>query len=588
MMRALDKHGPDGNANWHSDSIAFGHQAMHITPESKHERLPLHHAPSGIALTCEARLDNRDDLMRALGTPTAPTPSDAELILAAYLKWGTSCAERLIGEFAIAIWDAREQRLHCLTDPMGVRPLYYVSAAEKFVAFASEIEALLGILERPEIDERRLAMLGLSAMTFFLEPQRTPFRQIRRVPAATVMTFDTAGITQREYWRPDPEKRLTFTSDEACAEAFQDVFSAAVAPRLRTAEPPTALLSGGLDSSAIVGMASHIGVGTNQALSTLSIVPEPSAQGLVADERDWIDLFRGQADLHMTEVSANGAGPFDHQEGLVRSGSLCTYGFQHFMYTALARAARQNGSRVLLDGYGGELSASVYTEGYPAELALHGRFRQMIHELRHLNPERRISARAIKTQVLRPFVPLGLLKWRNRNKWQDRAPSYPLRPEYLNDVLGPDTADIRDRIARLRLTAPDHRKNMARRILLARQDARQRSHAGFIGYETVSFTYPYLDRRVMEFSLAVDGRFKRLDGQSRRLIRLGTKGLIPDEVRKRTSKAPFCPDYHLRYSRQKDRARELFRGMASAPGIAQIIDFGAVFSKLAQYDYDGW
>lgn len=582
MMRALRKHGPDGSATWHDGPAALGHQVMHTTPESMRESLPLHHAPSGVALTAAARLDNRQELTRALGLASNQAPGDCELILEAYLKWGTGCVDRLIGEFAVAIWDPRERRLCCFTDPMGIRPLYYARAPGKCIAFATELQPLLRITGRPAIDQRRLAMLGLSAMTVYLEPDRTAFENVHRIPAATVVSFGFDGerMSSKEYWRPDTRRRLDFKSELECTEAFQDVFAVAVGARLRSATSPAALLSGGLDSSTIVGMASGLLAGNNEKLKTLSIVPEPSAQGQVTDEREWIDLFSDRPNLEMHEVAAPGAGPFDHVEELVETGSLCSFGFQHFMYSAVARAARNQGCRVLLDGYGGELSASADPEGYLAELFLRGRFGRMIAELKQAQPQRETLARKFKSQILRPLVPFRVLKWLNRQDTPDRAPSYPVRREFIDDVLGRETEDIVDRLSRLLVTTPDHRKNMARRILLARQDARQRSHAGYIGYEDVRLTYPYLDRRVLEFALAVDGRFKQRNGESRCLIRSGAKGLIPDAVRTRTSKAPFCPDYHLRYARQKDQARLIFKEMAAVSSLEQMVDFKRVFSVL--------
>jgi asparagine synthase (glutamine-hydrolysing) len=422
-------------------------------------------------------------------------------------------------------------------------------------------------------------MLGLSAMTVYLEPDRTCFEDIRRIPAATVMTFDGTRMSSREYWRPDARRRMTFRSDSECAEAFRDVFSSAVKARLRSTNP-AALLSGGLDSSAIVGMAGRMLATGDRTLRTLSIVPEPSAEGQVIDEREWIEFFREIPNLRMEAVSAPGAGPFDNINELVKTGTLLSYGFQHFMYSALARAANRHGCRVLLDGYGGELSASVYPEGYLAELLLTGQIGRMVKELKLAPPGQAPLARKFKSQILRPLAPFRLLKWLNRQNRPDRAPSYPLRAEFIDDILGQEIEDIADRLSRLLATAPDHRKNMAARILLARDDARQRSHAGFIGYEGVRFSYPYLDRRVLEFGLAIDGRYKYNAGQSRFLIRSASRGFVPEAIRTRTSKAPFCPDYHLRYSRQKDLALRQLKAMANSSGLKPYVDFERVFSAI--------
>jgi asparagine synthetase B (glutamine-hydrolysing) len=121
---------------------------------------------------------------------------------------------------------------------------------------------------------------------------------------------------------------------------------------------------------------------------------------------------------------------------------------------------------------------------------------------------------------------------------------------------------------------------MAAEILLERNDIRQRSHAGFVGFEHARFCYPFLDRRVLEFALAVDGRFKQREGRGRRLLRLGMQGLVPAEILARSDKVPFCPDYHLRYERVRAAAAERLKTFAGAGELGGIVDFGKVLRAL--------
>ena len=208
MMLALQMHGPDGRGSWKDDHIGLGHQMMHITPESLDEQLPLHHAESRVALTANARLDNREELLESLGMSSGQSPTDSLIALTAYLHWGTALVDHLIGEFAMAIWDARTQQLHCITDPMGIRPFFYTEAPGQYFAFASEIEPLLSIEDRPaELNQRRLAMLGLSALSVYLEPEATCFKNIYRLPAASLLTVSRSGKSLREYWSPDHRQK---------------------------------------------------------------------------------------------------------------------------------------------------------------------------------------------------------------------------------------------------------------------------------------------------------------------------------------------------------------------------------------------
>ena len=587
MIGALAAHGPDGHDQWHDGSVALGHQMMHITPESSDETLPLHHSARGITLTADARLDNRDELKRAMGSEASRLQTDSSLILSAYQKWGISCVDRFVGEFNIAIWDAKKRHLQCITDPMGIRPLYYRKLENGCFAFASEIRPLLNIAKSSPINQRRIALLGVSALTGFLETTRTGFEDIYRIPAATVLTVSGSGIQTSEYWRPDPNKRLHFKSDEECAEAFREVFFESITARLRSAKPVGALLSGGLDSSAIVGAASRILNGENKSLVTLSSLPEPTAQGQVTDEAAYIDLCRGYNNLQMIDVRAIGHGPFDNVEELVKTGSLGSYGFQHYMYTALVGAGRKQGVRLLLDGYGGELSASAYVRGYFSELLLRGKLGTLFKELKALSTDGRIRANSVKRNVLRPLVPFRILQAMNRHEKFESMVEYPVRKEFIRDVLGNDLEDINDQLLKLLIQAPDHRRNMVQSIFLARQDLRQRSHAGFMGYADMQFTYPYLDKRVLEFTLAIDGKFKLESGRDRRLIRMASRDLVPDTVRQRTSKAAFCPDYHLRYSKQIAGAADKIKELSQNADLSKVIDFQMLSSAVGhQHDYD--
>ena len=580
-MRALKKHGPDGSGRWRDKSISLGHQMMHITPESLDEYLPLHHGESQVSLTADARLDNREELLSSLGISPAQSPPDSVLILNAYQKWGKSCVDHLVGEFVIAIWDAHAQCLHCITDPMGIRPLFYTEVTDRYFAFASEIEPLLGINDRPaELNQRRLAMLGVSAFSVYLESESTCFENIYRIPAASVLTASRAGKTIREYWAPDYKKQLHIKTDSECKEAFQEVFGKAIKARLRSAFPVASLLSGGLDSSAIVSTASRALAKENRRLVTLSSVPMPSARGRVVDELAFINLLGGVENLDMQLVSAADSRLFDDAEETVASASLCSYSYQGFLYKALIERAKDKNARVILDGDGGELSASCYTRGYLAELLLAARWKTLAAELKRLSLDQSIHFSVIRNHILRPLLPYPALKLLGRHQTFKNLFEYPVLGGFVQDTLGQETAQIKDQVYRLGKEYPNHRRNMVADIQNERNDIRMRSHAGFSNYQDVQFSYPFLDKRVLEFCLAVDGRFKYKEGVDRRLLRLGMEGQLPGEILSRTSKAPFSPDYLNRYQAEKASILDTISAFSESDKINTIVDFNKVFSAL--------
>ena len=197
MTRALAHRGPDGHGTWCGSRVSLGQRMLHTTPESLRDKQPLLRLHSGLTLVADARIDNREELRAALRIAREPAPTDGELIALAYEHWGPRCAERLIGDFAFAIWDERAQTLFCARDPMGVKPLYYVRDADRF-AFASELKALLVV---PGID----STIDPEQIALFIgwhheDRTRTVYRSLMRLPAAHILQVSPERTICQRYW----------------------------------------------------------------------------------------------------------------------------------------------------------------------------------------------------------------------------------------------------------------------------------------------------------------------------------------------------------------------------------------------------
>src|SRR4028118_649697 len=142
MVDTLAHRGPDGADVWCEESVGLGHRMLWTTPESLLEKLPLVDQTGNLVITADARIDNRDELIEVLGLTDHPAEkiTDSQLILAAYERWGDRCPEYLLGDFAFAIWDRRQQQLFCARDHMGVKPFYYYHS-DRLLVFASEIRS---------------------------------------------------------------------------------------------------------------------------------------------------------------------------------------------------------------------------------------------------------------------------------------------------------------------------------------------------------------------------------------------------------------------------------------------------------------
>src|SRR5579872_6431713 len=268
MLANLRHRGPDAHAAWHNNSIEFGHVMLYVTPESLSEVLPL--VRENCAITCDARIDNRRELMQMLASDLdSVQPADSELILAAYRQWGQSCVDRLLGDFAFAIWDGARQELFCASDPMGVKSLYYHLTSQAYF-FASEVKALVSLPEVP----RRLNELRVAEylVTLFEDRSGTFYEGILRLPGGHVMVVGREKASVRQYWQLDYTRELRLGSDQEYVEGFLDVFTEAVRCRTRSAFPVGSALSGGLDSSSVACVARNLRPAGARPLDTFSLI----------------------------------------------------------------------------------------------------------------------------------------------------------------------------------------------------------------------------------------------------------------------------------------------------------------------------
>ena len=181
--------------------------------------------------------------------------SDTEVLLQAYLEWGTECLQYLNGMFAFAIWDDRQRKLFCARDRMGIKPFYY-SLTERDFLFASEIKAILPMLDKqPNLNEG--VMYDYLAAGWLDHTQETFFEGVVKLPPGHYMTVDKGRASLAPYWQLT--RHDTFSRDFAeNVEQFMNLFENSIALQMRSDVAVGCCLSGGMDSSAIVGVAAPL------------------------------------------------------------------------------------------------------------------------------------------------------------------------------------------------------------------------------------------------------------------------------------------------------------------------------------------
>ena len=259
QMNALIHRGPDGSGRLVNDQAALGMRRLAIIDLAGGDQ-PMHSRDGAQHLVFNGEIYNYRELRRelqALGH-SFDTDSDTEVMLRGIEQWGVrGCVERLNGMFTFAVWHSAEQRLTLVRDRLGIKPLYVYADAERLV-FGSEIKA---ILQHPDVP-RELDPHGLANFLTFghaLAPQ-TMFRSIRKLRPAHLLEWSAASDEVREtrYWDVPLAPIHTMNEAAAAAECYERLREA-VRLQLISDVPLGAFLSGGLDSSIIVGLMTRLG-----------------------------------------------------------------------------------------------------------------------------------------------------------------------------------------------------------------------------------------------------------------------------------------------------------------------------------------
>ncbi len=250
MASALEHRGPDANGLWVNDhhSLGLAHTRLSIIDLTPAANQPLFNETKSLSLVCNGEIYNHKELRAGLEAKghRFKTNSDSEVILHLYEDLGENCVNHLKGMFAFAIFDEKTRELFCCRDRFGKKPFFYSETPDGF-AFASEIPSLLSHPHvNRTIDPTAVGLYLLRNLRHIPDPY-TIFQHIRRLPPGHLLKVKNGHIEQiRPYWHPSFETRA-FSQDD-----LLQVLDQSVARRMVADVEVAALLSGGVDSSAIV------------------------------------------------------------------------------------------------------------------------------------------------------------------------------------------------------------------------------------------------------------------------------------------------------------------------------------------------
>jgi asparagine synthase (glutamine-hydrolysing) len=507
---------------WSGRAAAFSGTHVHVE-----ERM-------GHAVVWDGRIDNRADLRRELGSIVDAGVSDAMLAAAAYAKWGTEAPRHLLGDFSFAMWDARLQRLFCARDPVGARPFFFVRS-DRFFAFASEDDALVALPGISNaVNEERVAHFLLPSYLGF-DVARSWLRDVHALGGGETLVVERDGRMRRgTYWQPRAGTDRSFRSEAECLDEFRSVFGEAVRCRMDGESDVALMLSGGLDSAAILAA---IEPAARDRLRTYSVVSEPPVTSIESDcihelTRDLgsrasflnVPSFTGVAsvgDLH--EIAASRPHPIDHS--LLLPAIMC-------------RAASRDGHRVMLTGVCGDLAlhaSHFYVGSWLARGRVAHAWRESVAaSLRHTHWREVPPMRAIGRHVAQRLAPAPLRRMVRR--WRAQ------RGTYLDGSI--IRADFAHRLGVLQWLAERHDRAPV---------SHQHAHVAALqppygiasslgGYNRVAARWgieirdPWSDRRVIEFCLRLPLEWKYRDGWTKYIVRRAFERELPRIVTQRIGK----------------------------------------------------
>jgi asparagine synthase (glutamine-hydrolysing) len=501
------------------------------------------------------RLEKRGHVFR--------THSDTEVFLHLFEEEGPKCLQRLNGQFAVAIWDAKEERLFLARDRLGVRPLFYQWRNGELV-FASEIKAMA---VHPEIS---LALdpagIGQVFTRWSCLPPQTPFRGIQQLPPGHFAFVDANGMHSESYWCASFEASTSTTTDardmDECVDGFRALLSDSVRLRLLADVPVGAYLSGGLDSSVIAACVREFARGP---FSTFSIAftdlafDESAAQLQVAKflgtQHKVIETTHAEIGDVFPEVVWHAETP------LLRTAPAPMY--------QLARLARESGYKVILTGEGAdeilggydlfkETQIRAFCSRQPKSTRRNKLYQRIYPDLEKLG---KLGAGYLaaffstgSTSAADPFASHAL-RWRNTSRCRRFFSNEFANEVRATDVLGMEDLTLPSEFAEWGSLERAQYLEMATFLspyLLSSQGDRMAMAHGVEG------RYPFLDPRVIDFCTKLPTGRKLRGLRDKRLLRKMGVGLIPDEICSRPKK-PYRAPIHRSFfhGRTPDYVREL-------------------------------
>ncbi len=522
LTAALHPCATDGVTVTARPGIAMAFGAHHFWTGEDHCVQPLE-TSTGLLMTWDGRLDNRDDLLLRLSGQLDPDTADASIALAVFERWDVAGLRLLLGDWSLVIWNSRTRTLHLARDYMGARPLYYHANAHSVMWSTNLGELAIRANRVNDFDEMFVARF----MTLQLSTDVTPYIGIRAVPTATTVAFSATGVERRhQFWRLEPG-RICYRDHGQYEEHLRTLWVDAVGSRLRTRRAVWAELSGGLDSSSVVCMADALIKSGRVPAAGLHPVSHVTLESPEGDERRFIvevEAKTGRATaLFGLEAHDGERGEWDWETPLASRD----------VDVAIIRHVRQCNGRVMVTGRVGDIVMGCFPDHSVAVLddLFDGRL-----------PTALRNARLWSRASRKPLLEIAA----NLAKATARAHRGPVLQPNAQQALG--SGLLEPRLQRMvteqsiqHFDATGVRPStMAMAALLLRYSSGALSSAPTPPSDII-YTHPFVHRPLVDFVFAIPAEQISAPGVTRSLMRRAFAGLVPSRILRRESKGYYPP-----------------------------------------------
>lgn len=518
MTKRLEHRGPDASDIHVENKVALGHRRLSIIDLSSGANQPFRDSSGRYIIVYNGELYNFEDLRAQLDYPFR-TQSDTEVVLAAFIEWGHDCLSKFNGMFAFAIWDSEQQDLFMARDRLGIKPLYYFLDEEQLI-FASEVRSILasGLVPK-KVDPDSLSEF---LMYQSVRAPRTLMLQVHQLEAGSFATWKDHSFQSHVYWTPLDRESNTDSDIGSIRKNIRELFFSSVEKRMMSDVPFGAFLSGGVDSSAIVGAMSEV---SNRPINTFSLVFDDPRY----DESEYSTLISKRFKTNHQSVTLKPSDLLDYLPDALDAMDMPSGdGINSFV---ISKLTRQQGLTVALSGIGGDELFAGYPvfKQYPKLSSSYWwhapRFLRkalaplLSHAVHPVKQDRLVEVLTLGSPQFPEMFPI-LRQIFTKSDLQRLG----LNDRSIDTELNSGLSDISSKCSNNQLSKITMGELLMYTKPVLLKDMDQMSMAN-----SLEVRVPFLDHRLVEYLVSIDGVHKSTVSPKRLLVE-SLDGLLPNEV----------------------------------------------------------